>query len=350
MFAAGGQARVPLLVGWNTEESGFRGVLGGAKPTRENFEAAVKRIHGEQADEVLRAYPAAADADVAQAATDLVGDRLIGFSTCRWADLHGKTVYRDLYARLRPPMRPEMGDAVPGPAGGVTRGAAKKADRPAPLRGAVQSAEIEYALGNLDTNKVHAWNPDDGKVSQEMQGCFANFVNHGDPSVDGVRLPAPVFGRVLLALDGHQGPVGDDPLPVQRNCFLPGGEPRGRGPGREFLELGREGLTTRWSTPWPSGSGGWIEAGNTPGGQRRPPRARRPAPGAPRGAGERLWRAAGGHHVFVLDTTQRGDLCSSRSARRARPHECPGAAVAEAECPDSHPPGDDRSPVRRQLV
>ena len=43
IFAAGKQAHVPLLAGWNSEESNARGVLGRDDPTRENFEKAVTR-------------------------------------------------------------------------------------------------------------------------------------------------------------------------------------------------------------------------------------------------------------------------------------------------------------------
>ena len=46
----------------------------------------------------------------------------------------------------------------------------------------MHSAEIEYALGNLATNKVYAWTADDYKVSKVMQGYFANFVKSGDPN------------------------------------------------------------------------------------------------------------------------------------------------------------------------
>jgi para-nitrobenzyl esterase len=192
IFEAGEQAHVPLLVGWNSEEMNYRMVLGREQPTRENYEKAVKRLYGDRADEVLKAYAAANDAEVEQAATDLASDRFIGFSTWRWAELAGKTggkpIYRYLYARPRPAMRPEMGDAVPGLAGGVRKGADAKADRPPPPKGAVHSAEIEYALGNLATNKVYAWTPDDSKVSEVMLAYFANFVKAGDPNGPG--LPA----------------------------------------------------------------------------------------------------------------------------------------------------------------
>jgi para-nitrobenzyl esterase len=192
VFAAGEQAKVPLLVGWNSEEMNSRMILGLGKPTRENYEKVVRKLYGERAGEVLMHYAAGSDEQVEQAATDLAGDRFIGLSTWRWADLHGKTggkpVYRYLYARPRPPMRPAMGDAASGLAGGVVKGAQAKANRTPPARGAVHSAEIEYALGNLATNTVYAWTPDDDKVSQVMQAYFANFIKSGDPNGPG--LPA----------------------------------------------------------------------------------------------------------------------------------------------------------------
>ena len=57
VFAAGEQARVPLLVGWNSEEMNSRAVLGPAEPTRENFAKAVTKLYGERAEEVLKALP-----------------------------------------------------------------------------------------------------------------------------------------------------------------------------------------------------------------------------------------------------------------------------------------------------
>jgi para-nitrobenzyl esterase len=79
-------------------------------------------------------------------------------------------------------MRPEMGDAQPGLAGGVVRGQQAAANPRPPARGAVHSAEIEYAMGNLDSNKVYAWTPDDYKVSKVMQEYFANFIKTGAPN------------------------------------------------------------------------------------------------------------------------------------------------------------------------
>jgi para-nitrobenzyl esterase len=116
------------------------------------------------------------------------GDRFIAFSTWKWAELHGRTeqpVFRYFYTRVRPPMRAELGNASAGLAGGVVRNQTPAPPQP-PARGAVHSAEIEYALGNLSTNNVYAWTPDDYKVSRVMQEYFANFIKRGDPNGAGL--------------------------------------------------------------------------------------------------------------------------------------------------------------------
>jgi para-nitrobenzyl esterase len=75
----------------------------------------------------------------------------------------------------------------------------------------VHSAEIEYALGNLPTNKVFAWTPDDYQVSKTMQGYFANFIKTGNPN--GAGLPtwpkASQQGGQLLRLDVQTKAVPD---------------------------------------------------------------------------------------------------------------------------------------------
>jgi para-nitrobenzyl esterase len=83
-------------------------------------------------------------------------------------------------------MRPEMGNATPGLAGGVVRGAQATANPRPPARGAVHSAEIEYAMGNLDSNHVYAWTPDDHQVSKVMQEYFANFIKTANPNGPGL--------------------------------------------------------------------------------------------------------------------------------------------------------------------
>ncbi|MBN1934368.1 MAG: carboxylesterase family protein [Anaerolineae bacterium] len=190
IFAAGKQAHVPLLAGWNSAEMNHMMVLGQREPTPENYAEIVRARYGDLADQVLVLYPASTTEQTIESATDLASDNFIAYSTWKWCDLHGKTgdapVYRYLYAHPRPPMKPEMDNVVPGLAGGVVDASDAAAITLPPARGAVHSAEIEYAMGNLATNKVYAWTPDDFKVSQVMQAYFANFIKTGDPNGPGL--------------------------------------------------------------------------------------------------------------------------------------------------------------------
>src|SRR5207245_8206758 len=72
-----------------------------------------------------------------------------------------------LYARVRP------------------RWIADTSGNPSPW-GAVHSAEIEYALGNLDVNPRYAWTNEDRKVSATMSAYFANFIKTGNPNGKGL--------------------------------------------------------------------------------------------------------------------------------------------------------------------
>jgi len=157
MYSAGEQARVPLLAGWNSQEGYWMQILEGAEPTPQNFAAALKKLYGDRADAAAQAY----SGDVIAAATALAGDRFIAYSTWKWLDTHartsGKPVYRYYYSRPRP---------------GQT--------------GAGHSVEIEYALGNLASNKVYAWTADDYALSKQMQDYFANFIKTGNPNGAGL--------------------------------------------------------------------------------------------------------------------------------------------------------------------
>jgi para-nitrobenzyl esterase len=187
IFAAREQARVPLLVGWNSQEGEWRALLGTEEPTPQNWAATLGRLFGDRADEALRLFPGATPDEVMASGTLLAGARFTAFSTWKWAALQGRSgqrVYRYFYAHPRPAPK------VPGP------------NPPPP--GAVHSAEIEYALGNLATNTVYPWTPDDDGVSAAMEGYFADFVRTGDPNGPGLpRWPAADTGDTvrIMVLD-----------------------------------------------------------------------------------------------------------------------------------------------------
>ena len=183
ILEAGEQARVPLLGGSNSEEQSARGLLRQDEPTPENYAKAVRALYGDRTEEVLKLYPGSTTEEVLDSAMALAGDRFIGFSTWRFMEGHRKTggqpVYRYYYSHPRPKF---LGGypAPPAGAGGTTPAA------PPPPRGAAHSAEIEYAMGNLATNTHFEWGAADHKLSEVMQGYFANFIKTGNPNGPGL--------------------------------------------------------------------------------------------------------------------------------------------------------------------
>ena len=191
IFAAGEQAHVPLLAGWNSAEIPYQALMYGDAPTPENYAKKVKTLYPDNADEVMKLYPAATQEEVIKSATELASDRFIVYSTWKWEELSAKTggqpVYSYIFSRPRPKMVAAMGNAKAGLAGGVTKGDAteKPNPQPAPYNGASHASEIEYAMGNLGGNKVYDWGADDYKVSNVMENYFANFIKTGNPNVAG---------------------------------------------------------------------------------------------------------------------------------------------------------------------
>ncbi len=196
-YAKGEQAHVPLLIGWNSTEVPVTFLLGDKPMTVASVKEAITKRFGENTDKVMEAYGFHTDADVTGLpGARLAADMFVGFGTWKWSDMHKKTggqsVYRYLYCHPRPEMR--MSDKVPGLAGGVQE---KTEDNENTLKvnGAVHSADIEYAMGTLPTNRVYDWQPEDFFVSDIFQSYYVNFVKTGNPNGLGLPEWTPVNGQ-----------------------------------------------------------------------------------------------------------------------------------------------------------
>ena len=154
---------------------------------------------GDMTDEIFEAYGIVSDEDVlSQKGLDLASDLFTGFPTWKVCDYHVKTsgqpVYRYHYMHPRPQVSAKMGDKVAALAGGVRekteaeKAAEKKAaaQRPVMASGAVHSADIEYAMGTLDTNEFYDWQPEDYAVSKLFLSYYANFCKNGNPNGEGL--------------------------------------------------------------------------------------------------------------------------------------------------------------------
>lgn len=189
-FAKGNQTKVPLLVGGNNQEMTPLAVLMGKQPTVENLKAGAKATFGEEnIDELFRLYGITTDKDVLeQPGVNLASDIFLDYSTWKWGNMHkltsGQPVYRYRYCHPRPAMA--IKGKVAALAGGVID--AKEGEAPAPQdKGAVHSADIEYAMGTLPTNRIYNWQPADYMISDIFSQYYINFVKTGNPN--GLGLP-----------------------------------------------------------------------------------------------------------------------------------------------------------------
>ena len=184
-FAKGNQTKVPLLIGGNNQEMTPWAVLMGKQPTVENLKAGAKATFGEaNIDELFRLYGINSDKDVLeQPGINLASDLFLDYSTWKWGNMHkltsGQPVYRYRYCHPRPAMA--IKGKVAGLAGGVQD--AKDGQPVMPQdKGAVHSADIEYAMGTLPTNRIYDWQPEDYMISDIFSQYYVNFVKTGNPN------------------------------------------------------------------------------------------------------------------------------------------------------------------------
>jgi para-nitrobenzyl esterase len=197
IFAEGEQSHVPLLAGWNKDENA--GVLYSKKtpPTAENLVKRINERFGPEADQALKYYPRATEAEARQSTEDLASDFAAVYKTWKWLEMQNKTgdapVYRYLFTRTPPEPLSETDNGIP-----------------LVKLGARHSAEIEYVFGVLKWKKI-PWQPVDFKVSDAMMTYWSNFAKTGNPN--GAGLPhwpryTPQDRQVmLLGEDLHAHPA-----------------------------------------------------------------------------------------------------------------------------------------------
>jgi para-nitrobenzyl esterase len=162
-YAAGKQAHVPLLAGWNRDEGSFVAMRG---MTAEQFRGMAAGLFADRAAEYLALYPADTDERALRSAIDYGSDSFIALGTWKWIEAHRKTgdspIYRYHFELAAPPSKYHPGSY------------------------AFHSDDIEYVFGTLDTRPGAVWRPEDRKLSDEVMSYWTNFAKTGDPNGPGL--------------------------------------------------------------------------------------------------------------------------------------------------------------------
>ncbi len=167
IYAAGHQAHVPLLAGWNADESRGQILLDKTPTTVDTFAAMAHTQFGDRASDFLAVYPASTDAEATQSAGDFASDKSIAFSTWRWLESQVATG-QSLVHRYR------LDLGSPGD------------KNHAAILGAFHSDDIEYVFGTLDSRPGATWRSEDRKLSDQMGSYWTNFARTGDPNGTGL--------------------------------------------------------------------------------------------------------------------------------------------------------------------
>ena len=163
-FSQGKQIDVPVIAGSNADEATSVTNWPSNAPASA-FIAQVRRLYGDSADEFLKVYPTASDADAQTSYYAIFRDQVFGWQMRTWVRLQTSTGKSKAYLY-------QFAHIPPGPDSARLR--------------AFHASEIAYVFGNPDA--ARPWESTDRELSAQMLQYWVNFATHGNPN--GKALPA----------------------------------------------------------------------------------------------------------------------------------------------------------------
>ena len=160
IYREGKENKVPLLTGWNQEETKFFAAVKSA----EDFKKEMTARYGPDAQTALEYYPATNDSLATASQYRMNSDQVFGSQNFIWANMQsdqGAKVYVYRFTHK-----------VPG-SGQYAK------------FGAFHGGELPYAYNNLKFGS-RPWQPADTKLAEAMSSFWANFAATGNPNGNGL--------------------------------------------------------------------------------------------------------------------------------------------------------------------
>ncbi|MDB5018213.1 MAG: fumD 1 [Mucilaginibacter sp.] len=178
IFAEGKENNVPVLIGWNADES-----FVAAFKSKEAFQQQAKEQYGPDADQFLKYYPSNTDEEAKRSQIKLSRDMIFAMSGYKWAGIQSTQGKSPVYLYYFAHKLPATADYV--------------------KYGAFHTGEVAYVMDNLKF--LHRpWQPVDFKLAQLMSDYWVNFITSGNPNGKGLPVwpkyntrsyPAMVFDK-----------------------------------------------------------------------------------------------------------------------------------------------------------
>lgn len=161
LFANNKQNDVPLLTGWNAGDR----FPSPKTLTAEEFKADAEKKYGAFANDFLKVYPSATDAEAKESQLEVSGHMLFGWQNYTWAKLQSKHGKNKAYLYFFKHVPPQHADK--------------------PDFGAFHSAEFGYFLHTL-RNWDRPFTAVDIKLEDQMSSYWVNFAKTGNPNAKGL--------------------------------------------------------------------------------------------------------------------------------------------------------------------
>ncbi len=156
IFEEGNENHVPVIIGWNADESFVNGFK-----DKDGFQREAKEKYGKDADEFLKYFPANTDEEAIKSQIIISRNMIFALSGYKWAGIQSKQGKSPVYVYNFARKLPATADYV--------------------KYGAFHTGEVAYVMNNLKFLN-RPWEQADFQLAELMSNFWINFITSSNPN------------------------------------------------------------------------------------------------------------------------------------------------------------------------